>query len=208
MKMMVFARGAPDAQQLALQRLAGLRVERCEWLVHQQHFRIVGQAAGDRDTLLHAAGEFVRIAIGEGREADQIEIMPRDLATLPCLQPRDIEPELDVLRGGTPGKQRVLLKHDATVPCRPFDRPSIEQDAAAGRRRQAAQQIEQCRFPAATWANKGQELAEPYVERDILQRGEAVRRPASLAANDKLLTDLLEADLDRRHRASAVLPGR
>src|SRR5437867_8051015 len=134
--------------------------------------------------------------------------MPRDLATLFGLEPRDIEPELDVLRGGTPGKQRVLLKHDTTVSRRPFNRPSVEQDAAAGRRRQAAQQIEQRRFPAATRADKGQELAGPHVERDVFQRGEAVRWPASLAANDKLLADLLEADLDRRHRASAVLPGR
>jgi hypothetical protein len=76
------ARGAPDAQQFSLQRLPRLRIECCEWLVHQQHFRIVGQTAGDRDALLHAAGEFVRVTVGEGREADQIEIMPRDLAAL------------------------------------------------------------------------------------------------------------------------------
>ena len=60
-----------------------------------------------------------------------------------------------------------------------------------------AEQIEQRRFSAAARADKGQELAGPHVERDVLQRGEAVRRPASLAANDKLLADLLEADLDR-----------
>ena len=56
--------------------------------------------------------------------------------------------------------------------------------------------------------DKGQEFAGPNVERDILQRGEAVRRTASLAADNKLLADLLKADLDRAHRASAVLPGR
>ena len=58
----------PDAQQLLLQQQLVLRVERRERLVHQQDFRIVGEGARDGDALLHAAGELVRIIIGEARQ--------------------------------------------------------------------------------------------------------------------------------------------
>ena len=44
-----------NAQQLVLHDPAGLRIERAERLVHQQDFRIVREAGGDRYALLHAA---------------------------------------------------------------------------------------------------------------------------------------------------------
>src|SRR5438309_1935055 len=47
----------PQARQLFLHRLARLRVERAEGLVHQQHFGIEGEHARERDALLHAAGK-------------------------------------------------------------------------------------------------------------------------------------------------------
>jgi len=65
------ARGRPDAQELVAHGHAGLLVERGEGLVHQQHRRVLHEAAGDRDPLLHAAGEFVRVAGAEALEADE-----------------------------------------------------------------------------------------------------------------------------------------
>jgi hypothetical protein len=47
--------GAANAQQFVLQDEPGLRVERSERLVHQQHVGLDGQGAGNADTLLHPA---------------------------------------------------------------------------------------------------------------------------------------------------------
>ena len=54
-----------DPQQLVLQPLAGHLVERAERLVHQQQRRVYGQRPGDRDPLLHAAGQLGRVVPGE-----------------------------------------------------------------------------------------------------------------------------------------------
>ena len=63
--------------QLLLHQLAGLRVERGERLVHQQHFRVHDQRAREVHALLHAAGEFVRIVMLETREADEFDEIAR-----------------------------------------------------------------------------------------------------------------------------------
>ena len=55
-----------DPLQLALHVGAGVRVERGERLVHQQHLRLVGQHAGDLDALLHAAATARTDACGPG----------------------------------------------------------------------------------------------------------------------------------------------
>ena len=63
----------PDLQQLVLQPLARHGVERAERLVHQHHLGVVGEHARDRDALLHAAGQLVRIGVGEALQADQLD---------------------------------------------------------------------------------------------------------------------------------------
>ena len=59
-----------DALELGLQIRPGERVERAERLVHQQHRGLVREHAGDRDALLHAAGELAGVLVGEAGEAD------------------------------------------------------------------------------------------------------------------------------------------
>ena len=51
-----------DTHHFLLQRLAGNRVERTEWFVHEQHFRIGRQRTRHADALLLSAGKLVRIA--------------------------------------------------------------------------------------------------------------------------------------------------
>ncbi len=48
-----------------MQQVAGHRVEGAERLVHQQHVGILGERAGERDALPHAAGELMRPLVGE-----------------------------------------------------------------------------------------------------------------------------------------------
>ena len=57
--------------QLELGLLAQLLVERAERLVEEQHLRLLGERAGERDALALAAGQLMRLALGEGRELDQ-----------------------------------------------------------------------------------------------------------------------------------------
>ena len=61
----------PDAHQLGLHDLAGLRIERGERLVHQQDFGIDRERAGEIDALAHAAGELARIIVLEAFKADE-----------------------------------------------------------------------------------------------------------------------------------------
>ena len=66
---------ALDREQLVLQPLAGDRVDGAERLVHQDHRRVGGEATGDPDALLLAAGELagVAVAVLARVEADQLE---------------------------------------------------------------------------------------------------------------------------------------
>jgi hypothetical protein len=60
-------------QDEILEVSARLRVDGGERLVHQQDRRLVGERAGDRDTLLHAPGELPRIVVDEARQPDRLE---------------------------------------------------------------------------------------------------------------------------------------
>ena len=62
-----------QAAQPATQLLAHLGVERAERLVEQQHARLDGERARQRNALALAAGELVRIAIAEPVELDQLQ---------------------------------------------------------------------------------------------------------------------------------------
>jgi hypothetical protein len=63
----------PDAQELVAHGHARLLVERGEGLVHQQHRRVLHQAARDRDALLHPAGKFMRMPLAETFEAHELK---------------------------------------------------------------------------------------------------------------------------------------
>ncbi|MGY3353362.1 hypothetical protein ACVWZK_000025 [Bradyrhizobium sp. GM0.4] len=134
--------------------------------------------------------------------------MQRPFPPLPGFQAGDIEPELDILHSRAPGKQRVLLEYDAAVARRSVDDLTVEQDAPTARCRQATEQIQQGRLAAAARPDQRKELAGPNIQRDVVQRSEALRRPAILAPDQEVLPDMLEADLGHGHLASAVLPAR
>ena len=64
-----------DRHQLVLQPLPGDRVDGAEGLVHEDDRRVGGQAAGDADALLLAAGELAGVAVAVllRVEADEVE---------------------------------------------------------------------------------------------------------------------------------------
>ena len=110
---------APDFQQMRLHLGTRLRVERAERLVHQQNARLIGERAHDRHALLHAAGQLMRIGVGEFLQTDEIAAIaaPRCSASY-LLVAVDLEAEHHVLLHGQPGEQRVALEHHAAVAAR------------------------------------------------------------------------------------------
>src|SRR6266704_1362034 len=133
----------PDAQQLVLEAVAGLRVQRGERLVHQQHVRVEGEAAGDGHPLLHPAGQLMRVPVGEAGQPDQRQEMPRPLAALPPRYPLALQPELHIGLCGAPREQGILLEHDAPVQARAGHRPAVEEDLPRGRPAEPTHQVEQ-----------------------------------------------------------------
>ena len=62
-----------NTADLLAQLHAHLRIERRQRLVEQQHPRLDREGACERDALLHAAGELMRIAVAGVPETDQLE---------------------------------------------------------------------------------------------------------------------------------------
>ena len=125
---------APHVGQQPLHVVAGERIERGERLVHQQHGRIVGKRTGDRDALLHAAREMVRIGFDELLELHELELPARDLLALGLGDPFHLQPERHVAERGAPGKQLgEILEHDAAVHAVAGDRRAADADFAAAR---------------------------------------------------------------------------
>src|SRR5919108_3051907 len=77
-----------DAELLAhpqdevLEVAPGLRVDRGEGLVHQQHRGLVRERSGDCDTLLHPPRELPWVVIDEAREPDCVERLLDELRSL------------------------------------------------------------------------------------------------------------------------------
>ena len=122
-------RALHELQQFLLQDFAGLRVERGERLVHQQHRRVHRERADEADALLHAAGELIGIVLLEAGEADQLEIM-RD-ALLDRRRP---------MRRPSPGRTRRCRRPSSTAAGR---------NAGTPWRRRRAGRRPACRAPGA-----------------------------------------------------------
>ena len=124
----------PDAQQLGLHDLAGLRVERGERLVHQQDFRIDRERAREVDALAHAAGKLARIVVLEAFEPDELEQVERALALRGADAAGDLGADQRIGEHGAPRQQAVVLEHEAAVAARAAHDAAVEQHLARARR--------------------------------------------------------------------------
>ena len=92
-------------RQFALQHHAGLRVDRRERLVEQQHRRIDRERARQRHALPHAAGQLVRIVPGEFRELEvfqqRLRAPPRSAAATPWISTPNITFSATVRHGSS-----------------------------------------------------------------------------------------------------------
>src|SRR5207245_1296623 len=133
--------------------------------------------------------QLVRVAILESRKTHEFQVMARAPGTPGLWNAFGFETELDVAQCGLPRKQRVLLKHDATIEPRPFDRLPANQDVSGIGLRPSTEQAEHRRLPAAARPDEHDELACGDVNRNVFEHGE-VASPVQM----KSFRDVAHAD--------------
>src|SRR5437899_470507 len=181
----------PDAEQHFLHQHTGLIIQRPERFVEQQDLGIVGERAGDRRALLHAAGELLRPVIPKAGQADPMDESIGDLAAVRLGYPALAQAERDVFAHRQPREQRVRLKHHAAIGAGSRDLVPVQDDAAAGRPVKPGDDPQQRGFSATRRAEDGDEVVVADAEVGRLQRA---RRRIALARRENA-GDLIDLQL-------------
>ena len=155
---------------------AQLRVEVRERLVHEQDLRAHDEDARERDALLLAARELVRVTMLRALEADHLERLG-DLARHGRAALRaHLQPVADVVAYRHVREERVVLEDEAYLALVDHDVRhvlTVDEDASRGRRLEARDHAQRRRLAAARGAEERYELAALYVELDALDGVEA-----------------------------------
>ena len=177
----------PDLQQVVLHLGAGLRIQCAEGFVHQQHPRLGRKGAGDRDTLLHAAGKLAGVVVRIFFQTDDVQPLQRHVFGAVAADAAHFQREHDVLLDRQPREQGVFLKHHSALRARFRDRFAVQQDFSGSRGFKPGQNPDQRRFAAAGGTDDRKKFAVMQPETDILQdRPGAVRGGELLAYADSL----------------------
>src|SRR5438093_1752457 len=163
--------------------LAHPGVERSERLVEEEHLRLGGERACERDALALAAGKLRRPRALVPLELDQSQQLPHALADA---RPRHLphaQPEGHVLEHAEMPEERVVLEDEAHVALghgRVGHVLVVVADGARVGRFEAGDDAQQRRFPRAGGAEEGQQSAARDLEADLAERderAEALRHP-------------------------------
>src|SRR5262249_12996649 len=191
-------------------------VERREWLVAQEDFRVDRKRTRDRDPLTHAAGQCVRIVVLVAGKAEPLEPPSRGVLGLFWVRIEDLQAEPHVVKRATPGHQTVVLEHDADLAAKEFEfleRIASDHSRLAGTWfDQTGHNAEHRGLPAAGLSKDGDDLALGDLERQSVDSDKIAAPVRALES----FADVLEAN-DRidawhelhgpfRHRAIAQCP--
>ena len=160
----------PDVQDFLLQDLPRLGVDGRQGLVHQQYLRIVGEQPRERASLLHAAGQLVRVFPLESREMHQLDEFPRDIAPLVLVDAPYLQTELHVLHHRLPREQGVVLKEQAALRVRPVHVPPLDRHHALVDRVETRDDPEQGRLAASAGSHDRNELSGVNLGVDAVER--------------------------------------
>ncbi len=131
-------RGLPGFHQrlreIVLQHDAGLRIDRGERFVQQQHRGIDGEGARQRRALAHAAGQLMRVALGEFAKLEGIEKFAGLLSAVRRVELSDFGAQHHVLLDRAPGQQQILLQHEGDMVVRALDPLAVHERIADTRR--------------------------------------------------------------------------
>jgi hypothetical protein len=157
-------------EQLLLQDLARLRVERGERLVHQQDRGVHDQRAHQPDALLHPARELVGIMALEAGEPDELEVMHDPRTDVGARHARHRQPEGRVVVDGLPRQQAEMLEHHRYAVGRPAgDRPAMHEQLAGAEIGQAGDAAQERGLAAARRADHAHDLVAPDRERELMK---------------------------------------
>ena len=165
----------PDRLDLGLQLGAGKRIKRRQRLVEQQHLRIHGKRAGDRNALAHAAGKLRRLAVRSVAQPNHVDVMRDALAPLGrrTVCGDGIDRERDVALHREPGQQRVTLKHDTALRTWLGNGCPTEEHFAGIRCDQTGHQADQCALAGPGKSDNRDEFAVLDRERNVVQDARA-----------------------------------
>src|SRR5882672_11968591 len=158
---------APDALELVVEEVAGLRIQGCEWLVHQQHVRLHGQRASQRHALLHATGKLMRMVLLELGEVNEIQVVAGLLTPLFRVYAFLPQAKFDVFTRCEPRKKSQLLEQEYAVGTRFLHFAAINPDFSRRRAIESRDEMKQCGLAAPGWADDAQEFSRKDFEIDI-----------------------------------------
>jgi hypothetical protein len=166
-----------------------------EGFVGQQNVGLHRKGPRNRHALAHAAGQLVRIGVGEIAEPQPVEPRQGAVALLGFGQADQFQRQLGVVERRAPGQQAILLKHrrDPAAEMIEVGERALVADVqrAFGRRFEPDHQIEQRGLAAAGLADDGDDLArrdrqiEPVDGHDGLPRGGLPEHLAQAARFDR-----------------------
>jgi hypothetical protein len=164
-----------DPEQKILELGTGQGIDRCEWLVEQQHLGTADERTRDRHPLLHPTGELPGLRLGNPVQADLGQRCLRPLTALGARETQPLERERHIPDDVQPRKERpaVVLEDERKLARRPFDRATVVQHLPRARGSEAAKHSQERRLAAAGRADDRQQLARSNVEGEIDQH----RRP-------------------------------
>src|SRR5215471_12353645 len=145
-----------------------------ERFVREEDVRLDGKGAGNSNALAHAAGQFVRVSIGEIAEPKSFEPGEGALALFWLWQADELEWKPRIVERRTPRQEAVLLEDG-----RDFSAEMIEigmrafiadADRTLGGRVETDHQVEESRFPATGLPDDRHHLARGNIEIKAVDR--------------------------------------
>jgi len=155
----------PKFQEFAAQRFRREDVERGERFIHEEHFGLDHQSAGDTHALLHAAGKLFGVCRFESVKADGVYNAQGALVALDGRHAARFKRRFDVLDNRQPRKERETLKHDGHIRSFAAHRLPVPVDGAGAGRRKTGQHAEQRRLSAAGGPQQRDDL--PRIDGEI-----------------------------------------
>src|SRR2546427_1998495 len=178
-----------DLADLAAKSKADLRVERRERLIEQEDFRPAGERSRERDSLLLAARELVRVPALEATEARQRDHLGDALVGSGGRPSGHPQTEGNVLGDGHSREERVRLEDDADAALawrHVVDDAAVEADLARVGSLEAGDHAERRRLAAARAADEGDELPLADLQGEPVhggRRAEALRQAVEADAH-------------------------
>src|SRR5204863_2344111 len=105
----------PDTLQFVVQKIASLGVESRERLIHQKNIRLGRERACESDSLPHATGELVSVALPKFRKMNQPKVILNFFFSFGFRDVFHLHAELNILSNCQPREQAEFLKDQNSI---------------------------------------------------------------------------------------------